>query len=60
MTRKAGVRARSTDVAPGTAALVGITGARPPSGVSLIEPKPVARAAKAPARPRPQRRRRAA
>ena len=63
MTRNAGVRARSTDVAPGTAALVGITGARPPSGVSLIEParpKPVARAAKAPARPRPQRRRRAA
>jgi len=60
MTRKAGVRARSTDVAPGTAALVGITGARPPSGVSLIEPKPVARAPKAPARPRPQRRRRAA
>jgi superfamily II DNA/RNA helicase len=63
MTRKAGVRARSTDVAPGTAALVGITGARPPSGVSLVEParpKPVARAAKAPARPRPQRRRRAA
>jgi len=60
MTRKAGVRARSTDVAPGTAALVGITGARPPSGVSLIEPKPVARAPKALARPRPQRRRRAA
>ena len=60
MTRKAGVRARSTDVAPGAAALVGITGARPPSGVSLVEParpKPVARA-KAPARP--QRRRRAA
>jgi superfamily II DNA/RNA helicase len=58
MTRKAGVRARSTDVAPGAAALVGITGARPPSGVSLIEPaRPQPQRS---ARPKPQRRRRAA
>jgi len=63
MTRRAGVRARSTDVAPGGAALVDITGARPPSGVALTEPpKPKPQRA---ARPKPQpatrpRRRRAA
>ena len=50
MTRKAGVRARTTHVAPGAPALVGITGARPPSGMALVEP----------ARPKPKRRRRAA
>ena len=58
MTRKAGVRARTTDVAPGAPALVGITGARPPSGVSLIEPaRPQPQRS---ARPKPPRRRRAA
>ncbi len=50
MTRLAGVRARSIQVAPGAAALVGITGARPPSGMALVEP----------ARPKPKRGRRAA
>jgi hypothetical protein len=54
MTRQAGVRARSTSVTPGAPALVGITGARPPSGAALIEPP------KPKARPKPQRRRRAA
>ena len=52
MTRQAGVRARSTAVTPGAPALVGITGARQPSGRALTEPpKP---------KPKPQRRRRAA
>ena len=54
MTRQAGVRARSTAVTPGAPALVGITGARPPSGTALIEPP------KPKATPKPQRRRRAA
>ncbi len=41
LTRLAGVRATHTDVAPGTAALTAITGARPPSGVPIVEaPKP--------------------
>jgi superfamily II DNA/RNA helicase len=39
--RLAGVRATSTQVAPGDAALARITGARPPSGVPVVEaPKP--------------------
>ncbi len=38
LTRLAGVRATSTDVSPGDAALARITGARTPSGVPLIEP----------------------
>ena len=46
MTRQAGVRARSTAVTPGAPDLIGITGARSPSGTALIEP----------ARPRPQQR----
>ena len=50
MTRQAGVRARTTDVAPGAPALIGITGARPPSGRSLDR----ARAAAAPAVARPK------
>jgi superfamily II DNA/RNA helicase len=42
LTRLAGVRATNTDVAPGDAALVRITGARVPSGVPVAEPaKPV-------------------
>src|SRR5689334_16465101 len=63
MTRRAGVRARSTDVAPGGAALVGITGPRPSSDAAPTEPpKPKPQRA---ARPKPQpatrpRRRRAA
>jgi superfamily II DNA/RNA helicase len=66
MTRRAGVRARTTDVAPGGAALVGITGARPPSGVALTEPpKPKPQRAARPkpsqaTRPKQPRRRRAA
>lgn len=41
MTRQAGVRATNTDVTPGDAALARITGARPPSGVPIIDaPKP--------------------
>jgi superfamily II DNA/RNA helicase len=46
MTRQAGVRARSTAVTPGAPDLIGITGARTPSGTALIEP----------ARPTPQQR----
>ncbi|MDN5749350.1 MAG: DEAD/DEAH box helicase [Pseudonocardia sp.] len=38
LTRLAGVRATTTDVAPGDAALVRITGARTPSGVPIIDP----------------------
>ncbi|MFC4945468.1 DEAD/DEAH box helicase [Pseudonocardia sp. GCM10023141] len=38
LTRLAGVRATNTDVAPGDAALAKITGARPPSGVPIIDP----------------------
>jgi superfamily II DNA/RNA helicase len=38
MTRQAGVRAASVDVAPGAPALVGITGARPPTGTAIAEP----------------------
>jgi superfamily II DNA/RNA helicase len=42
LTRLAGVRATSTDVGPGDAALTRITGARRPSGVPVPEPqKPV-------------------
>ena len=41
LTRLAGVRATNTEVAPGDAALIEITGARQPSGVPIIEaPKP--------------------
>jgi superfamily II DNA/RNA helicase len=36
--RLAGVRATRTEVAPGDAELVRITGARPPSGVPLVDP----------------------
>ena len=38
LTRLAGVRATNTEVLPGDAALARITGARPPSGVPIIEP----------------------
>ncbi|MDT7704412.1 MAG: hypothetical protein QOG20_19, partial [Pseudonocardiales bacterium] len=38
LTRLAGVRATNTDVAPGDAALIEITGARQPSGVPIVEP----------------------
>ena len=38
LTRLAGVRATNTEVRPGDAALVRITGARPPSGVPIVEP----------------------
>jgi superfamily II DNA/RNA helicase len=38
LTRLAGVRATNTDVSPGDASLIQITGARQPSGVPIIEP----------------------
>jgi superfamily II DNA/RNA helicase len=44
LTRLAGVHATVTEVAPGDAALVRITGARTPSGVPLPEPEPQPRA----------------
>lgn len=53
LTRQAGVRPTHTDVAPGDAGLVRITGARVPSGVPIVDPKPPAPAPKAKAaRPR--------
>jgi superfamily II DNA/RNA helicase len=57
LTRLAGVRATHTDVAPGDAALVHITGSRAPSGVPVLEP---ARPARPPRGSRRPRRRRAA
>jgi superfamily II DNA/RNA helicase len=38
LTRLAGVRAANTEVRPGDAALARITGARPPSGVPIVDP----------------------
>ena len=38
LARQAGIRPTQTDVRPGDAALSDITGARPPSGVPIIEP----------------------
>jgi superfamily II DNA/RNA helicase len=57
LTKLAGVSATHTDVAPGDAALVGITGSRAPSGVPVLEP---ARPATPPRGSRRPRRRRAA
>ena len=57
MTRQAGVRATSTQVAPGDSALVGITGARPPSGVAVAEPPRQVQPRQKAARQRPSRRR---
>jgi superfamily II DNA/RNA helicase len=57
MTRQAGVRATITQVAPGASALVGITGARPPSGIAVAEPPRQVQPRQKPARQRPSRRR---
>ena len=52
LTRLAGVRATSTEVDPGDAALVRITGARTPSGVPVAEPpKPAPTPRRRPAGP---------